>query len=148
MEASWKLEGDRYSPNLRKWMLKNSRVHPNDLFRDRDGTLWIGWIDDGMWFIGSRLWQVLCNGARAQVGCWTFPVSDLTPVDGFWTEYARIGRCAIDTAHDHHFQGERWDENGEVRTCRWCGHKQFRKRWTETVERERWESTVEARVAA
>lgn len=97
-----------------------------------------------MWFIGSRLWRVLCIGAKAEVGCWTFPVSDLAEIKNFWSEYARIGRCAIDKDHDHHFvEGAgRWAEDGDVRTCNWCGHKQNRRTWIETVARQKWESAA------
>lgn len=79
-------------------------------------------------------------------GCWTFPVSDLTPVPGFWDEYARVGRCAIDTDHSRFFIGDvtRWAENGDARSCKWCGnHRQVRRRWTETVKRECWEARTE-----
>ena len=144
---AWALEGDRYSPNLRRWMRENSRHHGNDVFADKDGKLWIGWIDDGPSFIGSRLWRVLTVGGRAEVGCWMFPVSDLTPVPDFWANYARIGRCAIDPDHSHYFIGDetRWTEQGDTRSCNWCGnHRQFRHRWTETVERQRWETRTAA----
>jgi hypothetical protein len=123
-------------------MRKNGR-HANDVFADKDGKLWIGWIDDGPSFIGSRLWRVLTVGGRAEVGCWMFPVGDLTLMPDFWANYARIGRCAIDPDHSRYFIGNetRWTEQGDTRACNWCGnHLQFRHRWTENVEHQRWET--------
>lgn len=136
----WALSGDKYSPNLAAWSAKNGHIAENRLYRGPNGTLWIGWIDDGAWFIGSRLWQVLCTGRRAQVGCWTFPVSDLTEVPDFWAKYARLGRCAIDTDHTRSFVNDdnRWDTQGDIRSCRWCGFQQTKRRWTEVVTREAW----------
>lgn len=138
---AWRLSGSKYSPNLKRWCRKQA-AHDNRVYRGKDGALWIGWIDDGLWFIGSRFWRVMCLGAKAEVGCWTFPVSDLTEVKGFWGEYARIGRCAIDKDHERHFvEGAgRWTEDGDVRTCKWCGHTQNRRTWTESVVRQKWES--------
>ena len=137
------LTGSRYSPNLRTWLLANERPYWGfpSVYTDRDGVLWIGWIDDAVWFIGTRLMRVLTVGRKANVGAWTFPVTDLTEMPDFWRRYRRIGRCAIDAAHVRSFVGDeqRWAESGDVRDCRWCGdHRQYRHRWTERVERERW----------
>jgi len=136
----WNLAGEKYSPNLRKWAKKNAACPSHDVYTDASGTLWIGWIDDGRWFVGSRLWRVLTFGRKAEVGCWMFPVSDLTLLESFWAEYEAIGRCAIDRGHSRHFGDEtRWSETGETRSCKWCGNaRQGRVRWTESVPRERW----------
>ncbi|MBB4856970.1 hypothetical protein HNO88_000267 [Novosphingobium chloroacetimidivorans] len=136
------LTGDKYSPNLRKWLVQArfGGALPT-VYTDKDACRWIGWIDEETWFIGTRLAQVLGRGRRAEIGCWTFPVSDLSPLDGFWKRYAEIGRCAIDTAHASYFIGEdtRWQVDGDRRDCLWCGdHTQTLKRWTEEVEREAW----------
>lgn len=147
MEDAWKLKGDKYSPNLKKWCQKN-RTHPrHEVYLDQKGTPWIGWVDDGRWFIGSRLWNVLGSGGRAMAGCWDFPVSSLKKQESFWDEYARHGRCAIDKEHRTYFIGDesRWQENGETRSCKWCGgHSQKLVRWTESVERSRWLSESSA----
>jgi len=73
----------------------------------------------------------------------------LTLLADFWSDYARIGRCAIDTDHSRHFIGgdTRWAVSGDIRSCLWCeGHTQTLRRWTETVERERWEPTTASSV--
>jgi hypothetical protein len=138
------LEGDRYSPNLRQWMRSRSqRAYRIAVYRNSDGQLYIGQLfeDDHGWFHGSRLNEVLCNGAKAN--SWAFSPSQLslTIIPDFWARYERIGRCAIDVAHDRYFVGEstRWLTDGDTRSCLWCGeHTQRLHRWTEMVERERW----------
>jgi hypothetical protein len=141
------LSGDRYSPNLRLWLAKHEKRFGRfwgapHVYHDKDGVRWIGWIDDDLWFTGCRLMRCLTMGAKAEVGCWTFPVSDLTEEPGFWTLYAAIGRCAIDEGHKGWWlNGQaRWREEGDTRHCLWCcNHTQHLRRWTETIERERWE---------
>lgn len=143
------LQGDKYSPNLCKW-LKSPRNRRSPLgmpriFSDKDNALWIGWIDEGEWFIGCRLMRCLTVGSKAEVGCWTFPPSDLTEKADFWADYAMIGRCAIDPAHNGWWQNSdtRWQGDGDVRHCLWCrNHTQNLHRWTEQVERERWEQAA------
>lgn len=134
--------GPKYSPNLTKWLARNGRPYgAPSVFKDYDGVRWIGWIDDG-WFIGCRLGRVLNKGAKAEVGCWTFPITDLTRENDFWKRYRDIGRCAIDEAHAIGFIGDetRWAVDGDTRSCLWCGdHTQVKRRWTETEERSRWE---------
>lgn len=135
------LQGDRYSPNLRSWLTRErfGGATPS-VYSDPAGTPWIGWIDEDTWFIGSRLWRVLTVGKKAEAGCWTFPISDLTERAGFWEQYAEAGRCAIDPEHSHVFIGEetRWTTDGDERTCNWCGCQQRLERWTEPRERQRW----------
>jgi hypothetical protein len=141
----WAMKGDRYSPNLARWTKKNCKHWRPEVFKNAEGDLWIGYIDEERFFIGSRVARVLTFGGRAEIGCWTFPASDLTPIPSFWADYARIGRCAIDTDHSRGFiDGEtRWAEDGDARSCNWCGnHRQVRRRWTETVKRQRWEATT------
>lgn len=139
----WKLVGDRYSPNLSKWCAKNGKMTRNEVYRHVSGQLYIGWLDDGH-LIGSRLWQVLTSGGRAEAFCWPAYGKELTLLPAFWVDYARIGRCAIDTDHTRHFISDdgRWSENGDQRTCTWCGHQQRRERWVESVQRERWRSAA------
>ena len=140
------LQSDKYSPNLRKWVLsRKQRAYRIAVYRNADGQLYIGqrFADDN-WFHGSQLNRVLCVGSRAE--SWAFAPEQLTLalIPDFWDRYERIGRCAIDEEHDRYFVGDetRWQVEGDVRSCRWCGnYKQTLRRWTETVERERWEST-------
>ncbi len=146
---AWALTGDRYSPNLARWTKKNCQHWNPEVFQDAEGTMWVGYIDEGRFFIGSRMARVLTFGGRAEMGCWMFPISDLTPMPSFWTDYARIGRCAIDTDHLRGFIGSetRWSEDGDTRSCNWCGsHAQTRRRWIERVKRERWETTTASAV--
>jgi hypothetical protein len=143
------LVGPRYSPNLCAWLRKQLRRHGDHwpyprVFRDKEGGRWIGWIDEDQWFIGSILWRTICDGAKAEVGCWTFPIADLTEEPDFWARYAEIGRCLIDPEHRRGFLNEektRWLTDGDTRSCLWCGdHTQTLRRWTETAECERWEA--------
>ena len=146
------LTGDKYSPNLRAFLARQTKYRGPLLrvFNDAEGQRWIGFIDEETWFIGTRLWRVLCVGRKAEVGAWPKLASELVEEAGFWDRYEAVGRCAIDEAHKHWFvngddrfaypsEDDRMAGDDDTRTCRWCGHEQKRVRWTETVERERWE---------
>ena len=134
----------KFSPNL--WLFL--RKHPSQrdysrLWRDKDGTQWIGWIDEGIFLIGTHMMQALCNGGRAETAAWTLnSIGELTEVEGFWPRYMAIGRCAIDPEHQNSYIGDesRFVTSGDHRECAWCGHNQYLRRWNETVERSRWES--------
>jgi hypothetical protein len=134
---------DKYSPNLARWLRKRKRHTgmPQSVFRDADGVQWIGWLDEDLYLIGSRLMAVLCNGAKEEV--WAYPIrksQKLREIPGFWDEYERVGRCAIDPEHAHYFLSRdgRFAEEGDSRTCKWCGAKHVRERYVEHVPRERW----------
>ncbi|MEW9855894.1 hypothetical protein [Novosphingobium sp. M1R2S20] len=141
------LQGDKYSPNLRAWLTKQSARNRSLplVYADKDGDKLIGWIDEDQWFIGSRLNRVLGVGRKADVWCWTIPTSSLTELDEFWQRYTVAGRCAIDTEHNGFFIGEqtRWRQAGDTRECLWCdGFWQVQVRWTECVARSRWEAAA------
>ncbi len=135
--------GARFSPNLYAF-LKSRRnatmLRYGRVYRDHEGALWLGYPDEDF-FIGARLIAVLCNGARTQTAAHVRVVKGLTEVEGFWNNYRRHGRCAVDPAHQMHFVGSdtRWSTNGDERSCQWC-HKvtQRMRRWTEAVERTEW----------
>lgn len=134
---------DKYSPNLDRWLKKRKRHTgiSQSVFRDADAALWIGWLDEGLFLIGSRLNAVLCNGSKEDT--WAYPLGRLPKmqeVSEFWNEYARVGRCAIDPTHLIHFLSRdgRFAEDGDARTCKWCGQQQRRERYVEHVDRERW----------
>jgi hypothetical protein len=134
----------QHSPNLAKWLAKNCDVvYRRDrvnVYDSPDGP-WIGWIEDETWFIGSRLWRALGVGTKAEMGCWTLKLDTLILREGFWDRYAKIGRCEIDQDHARYFIGSdtRWTENGDTRTCNWCGDfTQKRERYEEVVQREKW----------
>lgn len=137
---------DAHSPNLARWLKRHGKRplgRPN-IFRDHDGVRWIGWIDDTEWFIGTRLMRVLCDGSRATPFAYGKLAQSLKLEPNFWPRYSAIGRCAIDEAHRMSFIGDetRWQTDGEVRRCQWCGNCEQRlERWTETIERTRWSAT-------
>jgi len=145
----WKLIGDKYSPNLRKWLTRNKRWMNNLplVYRWKDGGLYIGRKEvDENWFSGSRLWGVLTGGKSATVFAhvpdWA---QHLTEVEGFWHRYSVIGRCAIDPEHTRVFIGDetRWQIDGDRRLCLWCNAcDQELQRWTEQVERSAWKAVA------
>src|SRR5690606_18060887 len=135
----------KYSPNLYKWLSRrelNRRVWTSSVFRDRDGKLWIGMLDDGLYLLGCRLMYVLCNGVKAE--SMAYPLKQIGPLDevtDFWPRYAADGRCAIDPDHQVHFVGSdtRWRVTGDERECLWCGKaRQRREIYTRTTQHERW----------
>lgn len=136
--------GAKYSPNLYRWLTLRRSAHrawTSRVYRDADGTLWIGRLDMGD-LIGARLIAVLCNGAKEASACWV-NLRHLVEVGDFWPRYVRDGRCAIDTEHTRHFIGDdtRWAVQGDTRDCLWCGMaSQVLRRWTETVARQGWEN--------
>jgi len=136
--------GSRYSPNLHAWLSNPRKKHrpgTSRVYRDSDGTLWIGMMD-GRDLIGQRLISVLVAGVQADSACW-INLKGVTEVENFWGEYERDGRCAIDREHTEHFVGgeSRWRVLGNERECLWCGsHRQVLRRWTEMIVREKWES--------
>ena len=136
---------DKYSPNLRRWLNKRERQSgmPQSVFRDAEGTKWIGWLDEDLYLIGSLFMGVLCNGTKEEV--FAYPLNripKLTELPDFWGEYERVGRCAIDPEHAHYFLSRdgRYTETGDARTCKWCGAQHVRERYVEHVPRERWVS--------
>lgn len=134
----------KFSPNLHAFLSSSKGKHIARLgtvFRDEQGTLWLGYKDDLGSLIGARLPQVLCFGKKAEV----FSYSGLRfkEVENFWENYCQTGRCAIDPQHKEYFVGDasRWDVRGNTRSCMWCGKgQQVLKRWTETatVEKSTW----------
>ena len=143
-DKPWLLTGDRYSKNLAAWSAKNQFANiPLHVFRDSEKTLRIGWLDELDRFIGSRLWQVLSLGRRAEA--YAYDVEpDLTVLADFWDRYRQIGVCAIDTAHNYYDSAARYEEGDDRRTCKWCGQRQVLRRWTETISRQAWEAEQSA----
>lgn len=137
------LQGDRYSPNLRGWLIKNLHRHfvrtPSVY---QSGGLWVGDIEEDGWFVGAQLRRVLVDGRKVDVGTWVPEEGDPPELlSTFWARYAAIGRCAIDPEHRTTFIGNetRWAVEGDTRHCLWCGnHTQHLFRWTETVAHKAW----------
>lgn len=136
-------QGAKYSPNLYHWLTSRAnRKSLSRIYRDQDNLLWIGYPDGYGGLIGQRLIVVLCSGTKANSACWV-NLGPLTEVADFWPRYVRDGRCAIDPEHHIAFVGEdtRWSVDGDTRKCVWCGNAtQVLRRWTETVDRQSWES--------
>jgi len=143
LEAINPANSDKYSPNLYKWMRKKRRWPIPIRVFESDGHLYIGYIHDRE-FTGAKLNAVLCD-SRTQEYCYVGG-QKFVEVSDFWERYTAIGRCAIDQAHSMRFIGDedRYVEDGDTRTCQWCGAVQHRRRWTETVECEEWEMESEA----
>lgn len=133
--------GAKYSPNLHKWLTAKSaghRARTSRVYSSTNRGLLIGRLDDG-YLIGTRLNDVLCNGAKA--GSWAIGARGLVEVADFWPRYLAEGRCAIDPEHAVCFVGDdtRWTQEGDTRACLWCGKaRQVLARWTEAVERQEW----------
>lgn len=147
-----------YSPNLHRWMRVKAhfykgggvlqtvyRVKPGtSLAKEMGaGTLMIGYPGDSgdeQGFVGIRLMAALCHGAKAGSFYYIGMTNLLEEVEGFWEQYLKVGRCAIDPAHQEHFMGDRYSMDGDIRTCLWCGAKHERKLTSRTVFDESWES--------
>lgn len=119
----------KFSPNLQKWMRKLSEPmrSTTKVYRDHEGFLWIGSISDDGWFYGSKLVRVLCNGTKEHRGAYPRKqFQRFAEVKNFWSEYRRIGRCAIDAEHQEHYlnSDSRFSVNGATRCCNWCGYRQ------------------------
>jgi hypothetical protein len=131
-----------FSPNLYRWMKTMAhfyggggvlqtvyRVKPDTQLAQEygAGTLMIGYpgdAGDDQGFVGVRLMAVLCQGVKADSFYYLGMTSMLEEVEGFWDAYLKIGRCAIDPAHQEHFQADRFHEHADGRECLWCGHQQ------------------------
>lgn len=129
-----------FSPMLYEYMKKHGHFYTDggvaqtvfvvrDETADADvfgaGALLLGFRDE-RFLTGTRLMAALGRGAKAEDAA--YPVgSGVEEVEGFWDNYLRLGRCAIDPAHQDRFQTDRFDERYNSRVCRWCGHAQFKR---------------------
>jgi hypothetical protein len=137
--------GAKFSPNLFLFLRHRrnaSILRFGRVYRDQEGSLWLGYPDDEF-FIGARLVSVLCGGGRTATGAHVRLVNRLVEVEGFWNDYRRDGRCAVDPGHDMYFIGSdtRWSQRGDERTCQWCKKVTQRMRQyteIEVTEREEW----------
>ena len=146
-----------YSPNLYRYLKHpTSAGLPMDVFRDQDGTLWIGRMnheEGGRWFTGCRLARVLVSGATARRDVLEFApsfASKLVKMLSFWEQYEIIGRCAIDTDHSIAYlnSDSRYVFKGNTRTCTWCNNRHRRHTWSEVVTHEKWVPMKAARTKA
>jgi hypothetical protein len=133
--------GSKYSPNLHKWLSGKSAGFRKlvQVFRDEQGILYIGFKDD-LFFNGSKLIGVLCNGNKEP--SWAHQGPDtFTLVPDFWERYTAVGRCAIDDTHTMTFQNDddRWKVKGDERCCTWCNQaRQLKIVKTEIKTTEHW----------
>lgn len=136
------LKGDKYSPNLNAWLkqwAKNCAVLPS-VYETPD-RLMIGFtpVSSDTDFIGGPLISVLCNGAKQSTFC-VVKKGEWKQLPNFWSDYIKIGRCAIDQDHRMFFIGDddRWKAHGDVRVCQWCGHEQVKLSWVEQASKSEW----------
>jgi hypothetical protein len=146
-----------YSRNLYRWLKEFGRestgTEQDLVYRVADGTQLAKRYGTGELMIGSpfsdnpsdpdffgaRVSIVLSEGEKAERWCYPGVISDLILVPDFWGNYMRVGRCAIDPAHELTFSGlDRFDEHDNTRTCRWCGVQQYKERIQRIVYDERW----------
>ena len=130
----------RFSENLWRWVRKHknrdlivaySRISCYDgsdlgeyAYDKQPHNIAIGCgdIDDG-WLHGSRLSTIISQGTKADI--YAFPPHNHWVLVPDWFErYVKMGKCLIDPGHV--FYPERWEYDGDQRTCRWC--KTFRER--------------------
>lgn len=128
-------KADRFSENLMKWVRKY-KTRPMFIALATEGKyyfnaekaqasiLYVGWhnLDDG-YLMGSRLSDILCNGAGAFTAAFV-PGMKFVAVPFWWEHYIQFGKCAIDPEHWLYADKERWDvaEDGKSRRCLWCGN--------------------------
>lgn len=132
-----------YSPNLFRWMKSHChelsgggvsdtvyRVKAGSQLAENygAGTLFVGspynQYDGDMDFSGERLIAVLCNGTSAKSFCFPGAMKSLEEIEGFWDQYLKVGRCAIDREHRENFsRADRYRQSEGVRECLWCGAK-------------------------
>ena len=109
--------GDKYSPNLHAYMAKRVCTPFIGLYKDSKQHLWLGYIF-GKAFIGSHLLEILTQGEQALSGAY-LNLGEFNQVFGFWEDYIKRGRCAIDPEHKIRFID---DKNRIVDgQCLWCG---------------------------
>ncbi|MHB1630682.1 hypothetical protein [Acidithiobacillus sp.] len=135
--------GPQFSPNLYRFLKKRGPAWAGTcrVYRDADNILRIGLLDDG-WLHGAWLMGVLCYGPLERV--WAHlpgSLGGLQEIPQFWTDYMRVGRCAIDPEHKMSFIGDesRWAVQGDERSCLWCGNAhQKLETWVEKARHDRW----------
>lgn len=133
-------KSDFYSWDLFRWLRQQHRTRMGRVFifeTPREATPYvIGYRDLEGCIIGFRLKELCSTGSDKQfpqVFCYGNQAwEDVT--DWFWSEYERIGVCAIhgDWAHDFTYLSD-----NTARMCQHCG--KIEKRKVEMVERVTWE---------
>lgn len=141
-------QSDFYSWNLFRWLKNQDRErHPlikkTKIYRDNEsGFIYIGSrYDEEEKDVSGFLLRELCNtGSNKKfpmVFCYPqgYKWKDVT--DWFWSEYERIGVCAIHEDSAHSFT---YLIDNTARMCEYCG--KIEKRKVEMVERITWETAI------
>ena len=136
---------DRYRRDRRHVNFLNVYVKQGDDWRTSKDVVYLGEVYDGF-LMGTQLNRILVGDMQL----WSYMESHINPnelVDvtaEFWALYDEIGRCAFDANHKQHFQSsdDRYTENGDERTCNWCGVRQIKKSRERVITDEWWEVVV------
>jgi hypothetical protein len=126
-----------FSPNLYNWLRKHSFMQK---FADRykmGNMEYIGFLDDGEFLIGSRLWGVLCNGGAEEKFAFSISREPIIHIP-MWENYLKIGRCEIDPKHNHEFMADRFSISQNSRICKWCGKIKAKEIYKVVTKKERW----------
>lgn len=138
-------KSDFFSWNLYRWTkanpsycrvyrgIWNSCAGKNNLGKE---WLCIGYRSDDMWFHGRPIIGVCRDGkpkekyaySPGEKGHDAAHWEDIT--EEFWKRYMEIGVCAI-----HGERAHKWVESGRERTCEYCGKKERKLVFIESVER-------------
>ena len=101
-------------------------------------NLYVGFLDEDGYFMGARLSEIICNGAKTKT--WAHPPKKaFVPVPDFWERYVEHGKCAIDPEHTLYFPKNRCTENGSLRVCKWCGRVERAIVTEKTIKQKTWE---------
>jgi hypothetical protein len=141
--------GEKYSPNLHAWLVRESNqrlpplttaLGPSPLDGKRN-WLMVGWRDEQGWFMGTAIRRILCDGLKTESYAYA-PEQVSEGGEWFIAEYLRDGRCTLDRDHSTHFLNakDRYHIEADYRTCNWCGERHSLRRWSETVDRSEWVS--------
>jgi len=132
----------KFSPNLFAWMKARLRQGvPFSMYQmvesDRN-ILYIGMRNTH--FTGTKLWGAMSTYAPSRSVGGYIVFDDTKRLPHWFDWYEQWGRCFIDPSHTHSFLDERWKEEGDSRTCLWCGKRQRLRRWQEVIEKQQWEN--------
>ena len=145
---------DKFSLNLYKFLKKHGEHYREVYFSPWDcitgkmdvvysqnktvaSSIYIGFLDEDGYFMGARLTEICCNGAKTKT--WAYPPKDFTPIVDFWERYSENGKCVIDPEHTFYYQKDRYELGGSLRACKWCGRIERLRIVDRVVKDEVWE---------
>lgn len=120
-------QADFFRWNLYRFILHNPRH--TSVYRTPDHGMIIGLDYGDVWFSGKRLTSVTVGDLHTTAYIIRPGWKDITAK--FWPNYLAHGVCVIhgDLVH-------KWQEDGGVRTCEYCGKVQHQR--TRTVKQVEW----------